>query len=422
MPDHLSLAEPPGRLIANGPLRARGARGPDDTDGDEWLRRLPLWDVYFALVVVVALGFVLLGHGVPAARRGWGAGLVVLLWIGYLAVGRRMVRSGRGGWPALLYQLTVVVTFTSAAWLVTTSSVMLFALYAQAFLMVGAVAGVVTVLTLNLGWLGTVLLHERGSEEMANGPFPLPLALLSLVLSIVIGVWAHHIIRQSSDRAALIRELETTRAELGRLSFQSGQAAEREHYADAIHDTLAQGLASVLMLMQALDAALDTEPARARRHLTLAQRATRQNLADARALIAARPAAETGPASLTDALRTELDRLRETHEVHGTLRVEGPPRPLGTALDVVLLRGGQEALANVAKHAAASEVTVTLRYHDDRVSLEVHDDGRGFAGDATSPGHGLPMLHRRVCQAGGRLTVTSTPGDGTTVRLEVSAP
>ncbi|MEX5635055.1 sensor histidine kinase [Parafrankia sp. FMc2] len=412
MPDHLPLAEPPGLVTGDG-------------DGDEWLRRLPLWDAYFALVVAVALGFVLLGPDVPADRRGAGALLVAALGLGYLAVGRRLVRSRRQGWPALVYQAAVVALFTAAAWLVAASSVMLFALGAQAFLMVGAAAAALTVTALNLGWLLTALLAGPELPRLAGGPLPLALlALVALLLAIVIGVWAHHIIRQSAERAALIRELETTRAELGRLSYESGRAAERERYAEAIHDTLAQGLSSVMMLMQALDAALDTDPPRARRHLDLALRATRQNLADARALVAARPAPRAAPASLGHALRTELDRLAELHEVAGTLRVEGTARPLGTARDVVLLRGGQEALANVAKHAAASRVTIALRYRDDAVTLEIQDDGRGFApsgaGPASGPaGHGLPSLRRQVDRAGGRLTITSAPAAGTTVRLEL---
>jgi signal transduction histidine kinase len=87
-----------------------------------------------------------------------------------------------------------------------------------------------------------------------------------------------------------------------------------------------------------------------------------------------------------------------------------------------LYRLGQEALANVVKHARASTARVRITAGDDTVSIEVSDDGRGFDPAAVGSEHfGLRSMRGRVADLGRRLEVTSTPGGGTVVRVEVPA-
>lgn len=395
MPDHVPLAGTQGQL----------SRAPE-----EWLRWQPLWDAYFIGVSAAALAAVLFTGSVPHGRRAGAAGLLVLLVAAHLLAGRRLIRSARGSRRALLYQAGVVLVFAAAVTLDSGSALMLFALCAPAFMTVGPVAGALVVLALNLVWLAGA---ATGSLQGAVG-------VAVAALSIVLGVWASQIIRQSTQRAALIAELEDTRAELSRLSYAAGRAAEREQFADAIHDTLAQGLSSTIMLLQATRSALDTaDTDRAGQHLELAETTTRDNLAEARALITTRPLPEATGARLADTLRREVDRLREMHGIDATLRVDGAPDPADTALSVDLLRLAQEALTNVRKHAAASRVSVVLATGPGLVSLEVRDDGRGFDTAAAPAGHGLPLMRRRLAQAGGSLHIDSAPGAGTSVRIEV---
>jgi signal transduction histidine kinase len=92
---------------------------------------------------------------------------------------------------------------------------------------------------------------------------------------------------------------------------------------------------------------------------------------------------------------------------------------LPTRLEVVLLRAVQEALSNVRKHASASATEIVLSYQDNSVVLVITDDGRGFDISSTSNGFGLRGMRSRVEQVGGTLTVTSSPGSGTVVELEV---
>jgi signal transduction histidine kinase len=105
-----------------------------------------------------------------------------------------------------------------------------------------------------------------------------------------------------------------------------------------------------------------------------------------------------------------------------TIDVEGPDSPLAVDLrtEEELFAIGREALSNVAKHAAASSATVRVEAHLERVSLEVSDDGRGFDDTADCPGHyGLESMRTRAADIGGDLTVGSTLGVGTVVRVEV---
>jgi len=204
---------------------------------------------------------------------------------------------------------------------------------------------------------------------------------------------------------------------VSRLSSAHGALAERERMAREIHDTLAQGFTSLLMLIQAVEAELHDDPAQARRHLALMDETARQNLAEARALVAGGTPADLADASLPDALR----RLAARHDA--ALAVTGPVRALPAAPEVVALRSCQEALANARKHAGSSAtVSLTLAYADETLTVSVRDDGCGFEPDAVSGGYGLAGLRTRAAEAGGTALVRSAPGGGTTVtvRLPVS--
>jgi signal transduction histidine kinase len=229
--------------------------------------------------------------------------------------------------------------------------------------------------------------------------------------SVFYGTWMTRIIEQSAERAGIIDQLEATRAELAAAQHEAGRLAERQRLAADIHDTLAQGFTSILMLIQAAQADLDGSHPRVGRHLDLAARTARENLAEARALVADLAPAQLDGSTLPDALR----RLSKEPGVDANFDLCGTPRPLPMATEVVLLRVCQEALANVRKHACAHAATVRLGYDPDVILLEVSDDGAGFDPDQVNGGYGLRGMRTRVAEAGGMLTVHSSPGAGTSV-------
>jgi len=208
--------------------------------------------------------------------------------------------------------------------------------------------------------------------------------------------------------------LEASRAQVTRLSHEAGVAAERARLAGEIHDTLAQGFTSIITLLQAADPALRDE------RIALAVTTAKENLAESRALIAALAPSALASGSLPDSVRRQASRFEQETGLPATVRITGSPRPLPTAVEVVLLRAAQEALTNVRRHASAAGAQVLLAYDDAGVRLVVRDDGRGFAPESAD-GFGLAGMRARAAQVDGTLTVRSDDSAGTTIELEVPA-
>jgi signal transduction histidine kinase len=149
-----------------------------------------------------------------------------------------------------------------------------------------------------------------------------------------------------------------------------------------------------------------------------ARRTAKDNLDEARALVAELAPPALRDASLPDALRVLVGRVGADLPTVPALAVTGQPRPLPADQEVALLRVAQEALTNVRRHAVAGQVAVELSYRDGGVALRVSDDGRGFDPAATTAGFGLAGMRERVAQVGGVLAVRSGQG-GTTVSAEL---
>ncbi|MFI9058816.1 sensor histidine kinase [Streptomyces anulatus] len=222
----------------------------------------------------------------------------------------------------------------------------------------------------------------------------------------------------------LIDDLLRTRRELAATERREGTLAERQRLSMEIHDTLAQGLSSQQMLLQAADRTWTADPNAARRHVRTATGIAERNLAEARRFVH-----DLAPADLAEGggLEAALEALaaRESAQAEGALtvhcHVEGAPgAPLPDRVQSALLRIAQGALANVREHSGATAAGLTLTHLDDRVVLDVGDNGRGFTAEPagvrspdTVRGHGLPAIRARVHQLGGTLTIESAPGEGT---------
>ncbi|MFE6859522.1 sensor histidine kinase [Nocardia sp. NPDC057668] len=229
--------------------------------------------------------------------------------------------------------------------------------------------------------------------------------------------------RQTERQAALIDDLVRTRAELAGSERRAGMLAERQRVAMEIHDTLAQGLSSQGMLLQAADRVWDAEPERARTHVRAAAGVTERNLAEARRFVhdlAPAELAENG--SLAAALRTLADRAAEDG-IAASFASDGVPVEPPARVAAALLRIAQGALANAREHGAARTVTLTLTHLGDQIVLDIADDGRGFdphtVTAAGERGHGLPAMRARLRQLGGTLTIESAPGEGTVLSAAI---
>ncbi|GGA76223.1 histidine kinase [Pseudoclavibacter endophyticus] len=208
-------------------------------------------------------------------------------------------------------------------------------------------------------------------------------------------------------------------AQLVAQARESGTQDERQRLAGEIHDTLAQGLAGIITQLQAAERSAglhgDTDE-----HISRALRLARSSLTEARRSVRALAPQELGRAHLPDALRTLTERWSRDEGTRAQVEVTGARVPLSPAIEVSLFRAAQESLTNVAKHAGASRVGVTLSYTGPEVLLDVRDDGRGFA-TGVGVGFGLTSMRQRIRGVGGQVEVQSTPGEGTSVSARVPA-
>ncbi len=383
---------------------------------DAWDRFNWLWEILFAVAYLATTVLVLLDEGDPV-RTAVAVGALTALALTYLLWGRRVVRDDghlRQRWTLAL----VVVALVAVAMLATTTTS--FILFMVCPLLFSTLefrpAAVLTT---------AAILMSPASSIVNNGlrgptlHILLPMTAILVVFGVLSGKFILHVVEESRGRADLITRLEESQAEVARLSREAGTAAERERLAREIHDTLAQGFTSIVTLAQAIESELDTDPAAARRHAELAARTARDNLTEARAMVAALAPADLAAGSLVDAVRRQADRLAEETGVPVEYEVDAALPPIGMAGEVVLLRGAQEALNNVRRHAAASAVSVRLSAVDGSVRLSVRDDGAGFDPD-NATGFGLRGMRSRAEQVGGRLSVRSGPS-GTELTLEVPA-
>jgi signal transduction histidine kinase len=228
---------------------------------------------------------------------------------------------------------------------------------------------------------------------------------------------------QSEERRRLISELDSTRGELAESERRAGALAERQRLAREIHDTLAQGFASIVTLYEAARAELASRPEAVLGRLEEIGRTARSSLADARRVVwALRPEALVEQ-TLADALDGLVRDFGSETGLDATSSVSGATRAVGVEAEATLFRVAQEALANVRKHARASRVALTLTYLDDALLLDVRDDGVGFESELAdrdgdwwqAGGFGLSGMRERLEQRGGTLTIESRPGGGTTI-------
>jgi signal transduction histidine kinase len=377
-----------------------------------WDRLFPMWDACFG-VVSLAVGIAVAADGSrPLPGRLTSVGAIAFAAALYAARGRRYVRRDVAGRGPLLFVIAETALFAVAEVGSDNTGFLLFALNPMIFLSLTLRLAVPIVVVANLIPVAAALVRDGVSVFLLTHLGPI--AIISTVFALFIGFWIDRVVEQSKERGALIAELEASRAEVVRLSHEAGAAAERARLAGEIHDTLAQGFTSIITLLQAADPELADE------RLALAVRTARENLAESRTLIAALSPSALASGSLPDAVRRQVSRLIEESGLTATCRVTGHPRELPVAVEVVVLRAAQEALANARRHSCARDVGVLLAYGEKTVRLVVRDDGDGFD-PATAAGFGLRGMRARAEQVDGSLTVHSARGSGSTIELEVPA-
>ncbi|MGQ7788366.1 sensor histidine kinase [Nesterenkonia sp. K-15-9-6] len=235
-----------------------------------------------------------------------------------------------------------------------------------------------------------------------------------------------------------MEDLQRARQELVAAQREAGALVERERLAREIHDTLAQGLASIVLMSRAAGSNLDSGSVeQARDQLSTVVRTAGENLDEARRFVAVLQSGELQDPGLLDELRRACRQIEAQAAAQGQglrcrLRVSGGLRPVAGSQAMLVLRAVQATLANVLRHAQADTAAVTLTFLQEALLVDVVDDGVGFDQHATvgvppasgaerpmGTGVGLGALRDRVAAQGGQLHVESSPGSGTAVSIRI---
>ena len=419
--------------------------------------------VGFAVLLALALVRALAGPDAGARLTGRPAlalvGLTVVLAGVYLtgtvaerrlhAAGRAPGRTAAGTWLAVLLGVWALAVLRHPDMMWVAFPLFFVALHAVhvilgrprlALACVAAMTVVVVVASL-----------ERGTA---------PGAVLGPAVGAAVAVVVFHACRllvvESERQRSVAEQLRATRAELAASERHAGVLAERERLAREIHDTLTQGLASIVLVSRAAqDAVRAGDAPLADERLETVRTTAAENLAESRAFVRGLRApvdgvqggADRAGSALEAALEAAVRGFRARRQalgrpVEAELAVVGEPVAVGEAVETVLVRAAQSSLANVDQHARTDRCRITLTWMDGEVALDVADDGVGFdpeaararasraaASDPAAPrpaqegtGVGLAGLAERVAGVGGRVDVESAPGQGCVVAVRIPVP
>jgi signal transduction histidine kinase len=370
-------------------------------------------------VLFIALTGLVIARAIPAPTDASVTVIVVSVTLGLTyALGAVLtgITRARGllrlGWLTVLTGEWVVLL-----WLIPDAAYLVFPLFFLYLHLLGRRWGAAAILVSTLVAICALGLHSGWTVGGVVGP------LVGAGVALLIGLGYQALAREAEQREALVRELIATQGQLAATEHESGVLAERARLAREIHDTLAQGLSSIQMLLHAAERGDPGRPGT--EHIRLARETAASNLAEARRFIR-----ELTPPQLDDqTLGGALRRLARTQWASQGLDVQVRASDtiiLPMHLQTALLRIAQGAIANVIQHAHATTATITIAIENDQLQFTVADDGSGFdpllnSKEATekSDSFGLQAASERVQQLGGTLTVDSLPGHGTTLTVDL---
>ncbi len=378
----------------------------------------------FVILLWIATGVSFVAHLVSAPERAPIAAALIVVLVAWVHGIHRVHSWDPESVDQRTASLVIIGLIVGFAALVAVDASYLFMLFGVFSFLFGYSTDVRTAAVLSLlltvVWIVAWVVYDLPLGAIATPIFVWAVANAINVLSTRISL-------QNTERGDLIDRLQRTQAELAVAERERGVLEERQRIAREIHDTLAQGFTSVVLLSEAMQKQLDTlPPERMADSLALLSSTARQNLDEARRLIADQSPAALHDRSLDRALELIAADLRR--QTGAMVDVDVPADvAFGGSEDVVLLRVTQEACTNIAKYADAQQVTIELTHDGTTATLIITDDGRGFdttrpdsSGDTTlSGGAGVENMAARVRELDGTFVVQSSPDKGTTITATI---
>ncbi len=271
--------------------------------------------------------------------------------------------------------------------------------------------------------IGSLVLGRGEARE------PLPMAELQLVSA------AAQQLGLSLENARLYEEAQAREGLLGRLLRQvvGAQEAERQRIARELHDATGQSLAAISLGLRGVETVLARDGSPAVAPVQELGSYSAQALGELRQIIADLRPSHLDDLGLVPALRWYLQKYSERRGIRTRLLTSGDALRLPAEYETVLFRITQEALTNIAKHAEATQTTVTVSLGEPDIHLTIEDDGRGFdpstlrqsaaLQSATLPGGwGLVGMQERAGLLGGRVVIDSQPDQGTRIHVFIPYP
>ncbi|HSN42900.1 MAG TPA: sensor histidine kinase [Propionibacteriaceae bacterium] len=376
--------------------------------------RTGLHVLFLALTVLVFARAVLVPTGSSGAVITLSVVLAVTYGLG--AVFTLPARADGGRWGRV-WVTALTVEWVVLLWLIPEAAYLVFPLFFLYLHILGRRWGSAAIIASTVVAISALGVTGEWSVGGVVGP------LVGACVALLIGLGYQALSREAEQREALMTELLNTRGQLAATEHEAGVLAERARLAREIHDTVAQGLSSIQMLLYAAERVDPDRPGVD--HIRLARETAAANLADARRFIRELTPPDLDDHGLGGALRRLARTQWSTHGLGVKVRVSDTVA-LPMHLQTALLRIAQGAIANVIQHAHATTATITLTVEGPGLRFTVVDDGCGFdpsqptkTGAGKSDSFGIQATQERVQQLGGTLTIDAAPGRGTTLAVDL---
>jgi signal transduction histidine kinase len=405
--------------------RAKAGGSPLPLPGRQFQRFI----LVFHVVFIAGLGFILLNRLQRAGSdSGWPeitltliilSQIAIYLWFFALPIQSPRVVEWWGFYFPVSFSLWFITwrMEPSFEWMVLGYLGQMFGALAPKYSLPGGAAVFLLYLPAKLGWAGLARLTFREW-----------LGYLSIVVAwTALGLFLHKLVTTSAERARLIEELERAQREVELARQRDTELAglrERERLARELHDSLGHGLVTLTVQLEAAQRLYASDPAGASVLMDQMKNLTRSSMEQLRRSLAGLRTPGLGDRSFGEALKELCAEVSKRGNLQIEYRIADEIESLSPALTEALWRAAQEGLANVERHAQATEAQVSLEFlrsSGDReikpaqVLLHVTDNGIGLPPRAEDkPGHyGLRGLRERIEGVGGQLRIAARESKGT---------
>ncbi len=261
---------------------------------------------------------------------------------------------------------------------------------------------------------------EPGSPAFLGG---LTVTLIQTIVFLAVGFSISYLMSRLKEQQQSLEEANTRLRHHASTLEHLATSRERNRVARELHDTLAHTLSGLSVQLEAVKAYWDVDPQEARSTLERSLKAAHSGLGETRRALQALRASPLDDLGLSLAVQTMAEDAAARANLVLNSSVADRLPSLSPDVEQCVYRVAQEAVTNAARHAKAKTLTVNLESTEGKVALTVHDDGVGFDVEKRDKAnrYGLEGMRERAQLAGGELTVTSKPSEGTTVKLIVQS-